>query len=181
LRIRVPIDKTRRVKFNLIDSILELSDTRIVAIKQVSLAEEYLADHFPTFPVLPGVMMLEALTQAAAWLLHRRNNFACSMAVLKEAKNVKYGQFVAPGDALKVEVELLKPTAGGATFKATGTVHNDTAVTARIELAYFNLSDKQPHLAKVDEKLREHNQLRWSLLQTHGETVSQAQNEPLSL
>ena len=52
------------MKFNLIDSIIELSDTRIVAVKQVSLAEEYLADHFPTFPVLPGVMMLEALTQA---------------------------------------------------------------------------------------------------------------------
>jgi 3-hydroxymyristoyl/3-hydroxydecanoyl-(acyl carrier protein) dehydratase len=97
------------VKFNLIDSILELSDTRIVAVKQVSLAEEYLADHFPTFPVLPGVMMLEALTQAAAWLLHRKNDFSCSMAVLKEAKNVKYGQFVAPGDALRVEVELFKP------------------------------------------------------------------------
>jgi hypothetical protein len=63
----------------------------------VSLAEEYLADHFPTFPVLPGVMMLEAITQAAAWLLHRRSDFAKSMAVLKEARNVKYGTFVAPG------------------------------------------------------------------------------------
>ncbi|MBC8105084.1 MAG: beta-hydroxyacyl-ACP dehydratase [Anaerolineae bacterium] len=169
------------MKFNLIDSILELSDTRIVAIKQVTLAEEYLADHFPTFPVLPGVMMLEALTQAAGWLLHRRNKFACSMAVLKEAKNVKYGQFVAPGDALKVEVELFKPTATGATFKASGTVRNETALAARIELAYFNLADKHPHLANVDEKLREHNRLRWSLLQTHGESANQVQNEPLSL
>ncbi|CAN5608691.1 hypothetical protein BH09PLA1_BH09PLA1_32910 [soil metagenome] len=177
------------MKFNLIDSILELSDTRIVAIKQVSLAEEYLADHFPTFPVLPGVMMLEALTQAAAWLLHRRNNFSCSMAILKEAKNVKYGQFVAPGDALKVEVELLKPTAigapggapGGATFKATGTVRTETALTARIELAYFNLADKHPHLASVDEKLREHNRLRWSLLQTRVVPTTQIPSKPLSL
>jgi 3-hydroxyacyl-[acyl-carrier-protein] dehydratase len=152
------------VKFNLIDSIFELSDTRIIAIKQVSLAEEYLADHFPTFPVLPGVMMLEALTQAAGWLLHRRNDFSCSIAVLKEAKNVKYGQFVAPGDALKVDVELFKPTATGATFKASGTVRDETAVSARIELAYFNLADKHPHLAPIDEKLRNHNRLRWSLL-----------------
>src|ERR1700742_2330174 len=98
------------MKFNLLDKIEEITDSRIVAVKQVSLAEEYLADHFPTFPVLPGVMMLEALTQAAAWLLHRKHDFACSIAVLKEAKNVKYGQFVAPGDALRVEVELLKPT-----------------------------------------------------------------------
>ena len=81
----------RRVKFNLVDKIEHLSDERVVAVKYVSLAEEYLADHFPTFPVLPGVMMLEAITQAAAWLLHRRTGFACSMAVLKEARNVKYG------------------------------------------------------------------------------------------
>src|SRR5439155_12580868 len=98
------------VKFNLIDRIEQLSDDRIVAVKYVSLAEEYLADHFPTFPVLPGVMMLEAVTQAAAWLLHHRQDFAKSMAVLKEARNVKYGSFVAPGNFLRVEVEFTKPT-----------------------------------------------------------------------
>ena len=172
---------TPAVKFNLIDSILEISDSRLVAVKQVSLAEEYLADHFPTFPVLPGVMMLEALTQAAAWLLHRQKDFACSIAVLKEARNVKYGQFVTPGDALKVDVGLMKPTATGASFKATGYVRDDTALAARIELAYFNLADRQPHLAKVDQKLREHNRARWALLQTHGESHHQAMNEPLSL
>ncbi|HEY1922374.1 MAG TPA: hypothetical protein VGG44_06380, partial [Tepidisphaeraceae bacterium] len=71
------------MKFNLIDKIEEVSETRLVAVKYVSLAEEYLADHFPTFPVLPGVLMLEAMTQAAGWLLHRNNGFAKSMAVLK--------------------------------------------------------------------------------------------------
>lgn len=155
------------MKFNLIDKIESLTDEKIVAVKYVSLAEEYLADHFPTFPVLPGVMMLEALTQAAAWLLHRRNDFSKSMAVLKEARNVKYGNFVAPGNALRVEVEFLKPSdQGGATFKATGFTGapNATAVAARIELAYFNLSDKQPELAGIDEKLRQHNRQRWALL-----------------
>src|SRR3954467_94109 len=110
------------MKFNLIDKIEEISDTRVVAVKHVSLAEEYLADHFPTFPVLPGVMMLEAMTQAAAWLLHHRSNFAKSMAVLKEARNVKYGQFVAPGNFLRVEAEYFKATDAGATFKAIGFV-----------------------------------------------------------
>ncbi|HWB55131.1 MAG TPA: hypothetical protein VG722_13095, partial [Tepidisphaeraceae bacterium] len=73
------------MKFNLLDKIEQISETRIVAVKQVSLAEEYLADHFPTFPVLPGVMMLEAATQAATWLLHRRMGFAKAIVVLKEA------------------------------------------------------------------------------------------------
>jgi len=153
------------VKFNLVDRIEQLSDERIVAVKYVSLAEEYLADHFPTFPVLPGVMMLEALTQAAAWLMHRRTNFGCSMAVLKEARNVKYGTFVAPGGALRVEVEFNKTTDAGATFKATGTVADSQAVQARIELAYFNLGDKQPALADLDRQLTEHNRRRWAVLQ----------------
>src|SRR5438552_11067988 len=111
-----------QLKFNLIDKIESLSAEKIVASKYVSLAEEYLADHFPTFPVLPGVMMLEALTQAAGWLLHRRNHFAKSMAVLKEAKNVKYGNFVAPGNFLRVDVGFLKSNGTGATFKASATV-----------------------------------------------------------
>ena len=100
-------------------SVEHLTGERIVAVKYVSLAEEYLADHFPTFPVLPGVLMLEAVTQAAGWLLHHRRQFGRSMTVLKEARNVKYGAFVAPGNFLRVEVDFLKDTdAGGASFKA---------------------------------------------------------------
>ena len=157
------------MKFNLLDKIESLSDARIVATKHVSLAEEYLQDHFPTFPVLPGVMMLEALTQAAGWLLHHRTRFAKSMAVLKEARNVKYGTFVAPGAFLKVDVELNKETEAGASFKATGYVGNDVAVQARIEIAYFNLGDKQPGLAELDAKLTEHNRQRWMILNAQGE------------
>jgi len=157
------------VKFNLIDNVESLSADRIVAVKQVSLAEEYLADHFPSFPVLPGVMMLEALVQAAGWLLHQRREFACSMAVLREAKNVRYGQFVAPGERLRVEVELSKLTEGGGVFKGTGTVGGAQAVTARLELAYFNLADKQPELAEIDQRLRTHNRARWKLIAPRAE------------
>ena len=155
------------MKFNLIDKVEQLTDERIVAVKYVSLAEEYLADHFPTFPVLPGVMMVEALTQAAAWLMYHRTNFAKSMAVLKEVRNVKYGQFVAPGNALRVTVELNKTTDAGATFKASGMVNDDQAVAARLELAYFNLAEKQRELAPLDERLTAHNRQRWEVLK-HG-------------
>ena len=153
------------MKFNLIDRIEHLGDDRIVGVKYVSLAEEYLGDHFPTFPVLPGVLMLEAITQAAAWLLHHRSGFAKSMAVLKEARNVKYGHFVAPGNSLRVEVELNKTTDAGASFKASGTVGDKQALQARVELAYFNLADKRPELAVMDARLAEHNRARWNVLQ----------------
>ena len=163
------------MKFNLIDNVELLTRDRIVAVKQVSLAEEYLADHFPTFPVLPGVMMLEAMTQAAGWLLHGRENFGKSMAVLKEARNVKYGQFVAPGETLRVEVDYLKPTdAGGATFKVAGSVNGKAALAARIELAYFNLGDRQPALAPLDARLVEHHRRRWAILTATGPPAGEA-------
>ena len=159
------------MKFNLIDRIEHLSPERVVAVKYVSLAEEYLADHFPTFPVLPGVMMLEAITQAAGWLLHHRTGFAKSMAVLKEARNVKYGTFVAPGQILRVEVDFAKQSEAGASFKASGFTGPDNAlaVQARVELAYFNLADRQPELAGVDERLAQHNRTRWAVLQAQSQ------------
>jgi 3-hydroxyacyl-[acyl-carrier-protein] dehydratase len=156
------------VKFNLIDKVEQITESRLVGVKYVSLAEEYLADHFPSFPVLPGVMMLEAITQAAGWLLHVRNDFAKSIAVLKEARNVKYGHFVAPGNFLRVDVELLKTLESGATFKAVGTVGEQQALSARVEIAYFNLGEKQPELAGMDARLREHNRMRWELIKPSG-------------
>lgn len=158
----------RAVRFNLIDKVERIDGDSIVAVKYVSLAEEYLGDHFPTFPVLPGVLMLEAATQAAAWVLHQRTDFGKSVAVLKEARNVKYGHFVAPGNFLRLTVELAKPTDGGAVFKAAGTVGAEQAFTARLELSYFNLADKNPTLAELDGKLTEHNRLRWQVLNATG-------------
>jgi len=160
------------VKFNLIDKIESASATKLVGVKHVSLAEEYLADHFPTFPVLPGVLMLEALVQAAGWILHLASDFGCSMAVLKEARNVKYGAFVAPGNMLRVEVELLKRTDTGATFKAVGNVDSGQAVTARLEMAYFNLAQRQPELALIDKRLIEHHKARWAIIAPHTSPVS---------
>ena len=152
------------MKFHLIDKVESASSHKLVGVKQVSLAEEYLGDHFPTFPVLPGVLMLEALTQAASWVLHLRSDFACSICVLKEARNVKYGTFVAPGNALRVEVDLTAATERGGTFKAVGTVGPNQAVSARLELAYFNLADSQPELASVDKRLIERHRARWAIL-----------------
>jgi 3-hydroxyacyl-[acyl-carrier-protein] dehydratase len=111
-------------------------------------------------------MMLEALTQAAGWLLHTKYGFARSMAVLKEARNVKYGTFVAPGNSLRVEIETAKVTESGGTFKASGTVNGQSAVAAKIELAYLNLAATQPELAEIDRRLIEHNKSRWAVLRS---------------
>lgn len=106
--------------FDLIDCVLELSDDRIVTIKNVTAGEEYLQDHFPTFPVLPGVLMLEAMVQSARRLLRQRDQ-ELSRHVLGEVKALKYGTFVRPGDTLRVEVVLHKVAENGRfTFKGSG-------------------------------------------------------------
>jgi 3-hydroxyacyl-[acyl-carrier-protein] dehydratase len=111
--------------FDLVDRVLELSASSIVTIKQVSAAEEYLQDHFPTFPVLPGVLTLEAMVQAARRLAESRPEFdpAAPPLVLGRARAIKYGRFVKPGAALRCRVELPQPPANGLwDFKAEGVV-----------------------------------------------------------
>ncbi len=111
--------------FDLVDAVLERSADRIVTIKQVTAAEEYLQDHFPEFPVLPGVLMIEALVQAARLLLGERAAARGDdpRLVLGGVRAVKYGRFVRPGEALRVEVTLHKDLGDGTyEVKGEGTV-----------------------------------------------------------
>ncbi len=105
------------MRFNLVDAVLERSEGRIVTIKHVSSAEEYLQDHFPGYPVLPGVMMLEAMVQAAR-LIADPDDKADPPLVLGQVRGLKYGRFVRPGASLRVEVTFLKEAQGGKEFKA---------------------------------------------------------------
>src|SRR6266576_1540149 len=111
------------MRFNLVDRILDFEPgKRIRVAKNLSLAEEYLADHFPTFPVMPGVLMLETLVEAGAWLLRLSEDFRHSVIVLREARNVKYGTFMEPGRQMGVSVELVERGEGLAGFKGKGEV-----------------------------------------------------------
>ncbi len=98
--------------FTLIDRVLERSDTQIVTLKHVSSAEEYLQDHFPSFPVLPGVMMLEAMTQAARVFLDP-DDAAELPWVLTQARALKYGAFVRPGASIRVTMTKHKDNDDG--------------------------------------------------------------------
>jgi 3-hydroxyacyl-[acyl-carrier-protein] dehydratase len=98
--------------FTLIDRVLQRSDDQLIAIKHVSNAEEYLQDHFPGFPVLPGVMMLEAMTQAARSLIDPEND-AVSPWVLCQAKALKYGAFVRPGSTIRITIDRHKDNDDG--------------------------------------------------------------------
>jgi len=140
------------MRFTLIDRITSIQPGKsITAIKNLSLSEEYLADHFPGFPVMPGVLMVEAMVQAGAWYMRQHENFAFSMVLLKSAKAVKFLSFVAPGRTLEVTAEVHEWNNGECTFKGSGSVDGVAAVSARLTLERFNLADRNQKLKDSDE------------------------------
>jgi 3-hydroxyacyl-[acyl-carrier-protein] dehydratase len=153
------------MRFILIDKIVELEPgKRIKAIKNVTLAEEYLADHFPTFPVLPGVLLLEGLIESASWLVRATENFAHSMVLLEEAKNVKYKSFLAPGAQIEYTVEAKIIEENISSFAGTGVSAGVAIVEARFGLKHFNLEDRDSTMAGVDAKIIGEMKKRWGLL-----------------
>ncbi|MHC4995282.1 MAG: 3-hydroxyacyl-ACP dehydratase FabZ family protein [Planctomycetota bacterium] len=120
------------MKFDLVDQILEQDDSSIVTVKNVTAAEEYLGDHFPSFPILPGVMMLESMVQAARKLLQATSG--PGPWVLAEVRNVRYGNMVRPGQQLRVAVEIKKTTDDEHLMQGIGTVDENTAVQGRFVL-----------------------------------------------
>jgi 3-hydroxyacyl-[acyl-carrier-protein] dehydratase len=151
--------------FSLIDRIDSLDPGKqITATKNLSLAEEYLQDHFPNFPVMPGVLMLEALTQSAAWLIRHSENFAHSIVVLKEAQSVKYAHFVRPGQTLNIKAGIAKEEGNLVKIKAEGSIDGQTNLKAVLFLTKYNLADEDPTLAEQDKKVIEELKQKFKLL-----------------
>lgn len=145
------------MRFNLVDRIVEVQPGRVIrALKNLTLGEEYLADHFPTFPVMPGVLMLQTVVETGAWLLRATDDFQHSVVVLREAKNVKYGSFMEPGMQLAVTAELVERSNGMAVLKGKGEVDGISTVSARITLTGYNLRDRDPALQGTDEQIVRH-------------------------
>jgi 3-hydroxyacyl-[acyl-carrier-protein] dehydratase len=154
------------MRFNLIDRIVEVRPGQsLQAVKNLTLGEEYLADHFPTFPVMPGVLMLQTLVEAGAWLLRLTDKFASSVIALREAKGVKYGTFMEPGRQMTVSVELVERGNGLAVLKGKGETEGQSTVSARLALAHYNLSDRDPAMRTADERLIQHFRELHGLLQ----------------
>ena len=142
------------MRFSLIDSVVALEpNDRITAIKTVAMSEEYVADHFPGFPVMPGVLMVEAMTQAAAWLIRVSEGFVNSMVVLRKARNVKYGRFVKPGQTLTLRARIVEQDDRETTVKARGTVDGRLSVSATLVLARYSLADEDPRLSEIDRSV----------------------------
>lgn len=154
------------MRFNLIDRIDAYQPGKFLrGCKFLTLGEEYLADHFPRFPVMPGVLMLQALVEAGAWLWRSGSGYQHTVIVLREAKNVKYGSFMQPGRKMDVAVDLVKQDCESVSFKGKGTDDTGaTTVSAAFTLRGYSLSDRGPAGVAADEVLRQQLKARWALL-----------------
>lgn len=129
-----------RYPFLLIDRILELEDMRVVAIKNVTMNEPHFTGHFPGFPVMPGVLIVEAMAQAAGVLvLNRIKNREEKLVFLAIIEQARFRKPVVPGDQMRIEVTFskLKPSVA----KIHGIAMVDGAIVAEADLV-CTLTDK---------------------------------------
>src|SRR4051812_11170422 len=154
------------MRFHLIDRIDAVEPGKSLrAAKFLALGEEYLADHFPRFPVMPGVLMLQAVVEAAAWLWRATTGLKNPVVVLPDVRNVKYGTFMQPGRRMDVVVDLTKHDGDTATFKGKGTNDaGDQTVSAMFVLHGYSLAARGPAGIAADERLVSHWKTRWALL-----------------
>ena len=128
-----------RYPFLLVDRVLELDKgKRIKALKNVTINEPYFEGHFPHRPVMPGVLMLEALAQAAALLAFDALDTSPSDQMVYYFAGIDGARFkrpVEPGDQLILEVELQRMKAGIFKFKARALVAGELAVEAELTCA----------------------------------------------
>ena len=142
------------MKYSQIDRITSLQPGKMLTAERTLRAdEEHLKDHFPRFPVMPGVMMLEALHQAAMWLIRTSDDFESPLVLLQEVRSVKFGDFLAPGETLQITAEAIKQDGPKTTVKAIAKKDGRTTVSARLILERCRSHDPE-HIGTDDDVRR---------------------------
>lgn len=143
------------MRFCQIDRITEFTcGEQLQALRGLALNEEYLQDHFPRFPVMPGVLMLESIFQASMWLVLATERFQYSTVILKKANHVKFNDFVEPGRQLEVTVNWKSQEGDEISITASGQINGKPALKARLVVERFNLSDRGLAPVETDNYLK---------------------------
>lgn len=120
-----------------------------VAVKNLSLAEDHFADHFPGFPVMPAPLILEGLAQTGGILVGHANNFEKNV-VLAKMSGAQFHRETAPGEQLTYTATLLDLNDTGA--RVTGTVHAGVELVAEVEIMFAHVSPAQLPPGMPDSK-----------------------------
>ncbi|HEY6169776.1 MAG TPA: 3-hydroxyacyl-ACP dehydratase FabZ, partial [Verrucomicrobiae bacterium] len=129
-----------RYPFMMVDKIVEISETRIVGVKNITFNEPYFQGHFPGHPIMPGVLQLEAMAQVAGLLTIIRTENVGKVAYFMSADNVKWRKPVKPGDTLFIEIDVTK--ARGKIGRAKGVCKVNGEVVSEAEMA-FVIADRE--------------------------------------
>ena len=143
---------------SLVDRILAVEPLREVrAVKNLSFREDYLRDHFPGFPLMPGALQLEAMIQSAQWLLRASHDFPAADFVTSVVSNTRYAKYVVPGDQLLLTVSLVKQVDGAWRFRGQGEVEGARTAQAQFEIVRYDAAwkDLSPDATRrMQEELR---------------------------
>lgn len=125
-----------RYPFLLVDRIEEMEPgKRAVGIKNVTVNEPFFQGHFPDFPVMPGVLVLEAMAQVGAVSVLSLPEFAGKVALFAGIEKARFRRQVVPGDTLRIEIEVLHLRSAIGKAKATARVEQDLAAEAVLTFA----------------------------------------------
>ena len=133
-----------RYPFLLVDKILELEEgKRAVGIKNVTANEEFFNGHFPDYPVMPGVLIIEALAQVGAVAMLIKDENRGRLAFFAGIDNCRFKRQVRPGDQLKLEVEMTRVRATFGKGKAIATVDGELVCETDIMFALGEATNKE--------------------------------------
>jgi UDP-3-O-[3-hydroxymyristoyl] N-acetylglucosamine deacetylase/3-hydroxyacyl-[acyl-carrier-protein] dehydratase len=128
-----------RFPFLMIDRVTKIEGNKVFALKNVTMNEQFFQGHFPGHPIMPGVMQLEAIAQAAGILMMKQAENAGQIAYFMSAEDVKWRKPVVPGDTLAIEVELTKSR--GKIGKAKGVCKVRGEVVSEAEVTFMLRAD----------------------------------------
>ena len=121
-----------REPFLFVDKIIEMTDKTATGIKNVGASEPYFKGHFPQKPVMPGVLMIEALAQVGGVLMLSKSENHGKLAYLVSINNARFRKIVQPGDQLKLHIEVLKMKSKIGVVKGTASVNGMEVCGAEI-------------------------------------------------
>ena len=125
-----------RYPFLLVDKVLEMEEgKRVVGLKNVSANEPFFAGHFPEYPVMPGVLILEALAQVGAIAVLDMEQNKGKIGFLAGVDKCRFKREVKPGDQLQLEVEIIRMRGAIGKGKGVATVNGEIACEAEIMFA----------------------------------------------
>ena len=131
------------MRFILIDRITRIEKEKSASgVKNLAMSEDYFEHHFSCFPVMPGTLMLEAMTQLSSWLISYSTEFEF-FGLLSKLYDAKFRRSVQPGDSLIVEVEWIEKTETGIIFRGEVFSEGKGIAEARFEIKLMETAKKE--------------------------------------